>query len=120
MTARELRSLQYELKQITEERDGLKEEVLNLEEQLERDRDDYEDAVQELEEKAAKEKQSKRNLRCMIKRVQYEGHNTDYTDVEQFVLDFLPWDFTKCKRCHAILDPFKPELECRNCRKIFE
>jgi len=68
-----------------------------------------------LERKAAKEKFSRQSMQTMLERVQNEAHNTDYTDVEQFVLDHLPWEMESCKRCHAILDCFRANPACRNC-----
>ena len=115
----ELKSLKTLLSSLEQDRLRLKKEIKDLENNLEheirRARDTFEEKVERLERKAAKEKSSRQSMQRMLERVQNEAHNTDYTDVEQFVLDHLPWEMEYCKRCHAILDCFRANPACRNC-----
>jgi t-SNARE complex subunit (syntaxin) len=90
------------------------------EREIQRKQDIFEEEVARLERTAAKEKCSRQNMQAMLERIQTEAHNTEYKDVEQFVLDYLPWEWTRCKHCHVIVDPFRAETGCRNCCKGYD
>jgi len=115
----ELKSLKTLLSSLEQDRLWLQKDIEelqnNLDHEIQRARDTFEEEVERLERKAAKEKFSRQSMQKMLERVQNEAHNTDYTDVEQFVLDHLPWEMEYCKRCHAIFDCFRANPACRNC-----